>query len=137
MKNAAYALALLTTLALAACASAPQQSEAATARANNVDPVGTFDFSTSAQGMDINGSIVISRATQGYGGVINTGVTEPIPISNVAVDGQTMRLTGTTPDGNIEMTLTFTGNDFMGSWSHAAGLSGELKGKRRAAGNGT
>ena len=133
MKKAAHALALLTTLSLAACASAQQQSEAAPARANAVDPIGTFDFSTAAQGMEVNGSIVISRATQGYGGVINTGVTEPIPISSVTVDGQTVRLVGTTPDGNVEMTLNFTGNDFTGSWTHAAGLSGELKGKRRAA----
>ncbi len=125
-----FAMALIAALPLAACA--PREPQAARAPASrSINPAGTFDFSTVAQGMDVTGSIIIARGSSGYTGHINTGMTDPIPITGVSVEGQTMRITGQTPDGTLEMNLNFSGNNFTGSWTLGGQMSGSMTGKRR------
>jgi hypothetical protein len=108
----------------AACASTPAQPRA-------VDPVGTFDFTTAMEGTEISGSIEIQRGADGYTGTLTTNVSEPIPVTSVTVEGQTVYAVASAPDGPVNCTLTFTGNDFTGSWNYA-GMAGQLTGKRRA-----
>ena len=126
-------LAWVALLACVACASSGQEAGIASARPTGVDPVGTFDFMTTAEGSDVTGSILITRAaTGGYGGTITTSMTEPIPVTGVTVEGQTIYLTAETPDGQLSITMAFTGNDFTGNWSLGGGqMSGVLSGKRR------
>lgn len=126
--------ALAALLACAACASSPnQETGPAAARTASVDPVGTFDFTTTVEGTDVTGSIVIARAaTGGYTGSITTNVTDPIPVTGVTVEGQTLHVTAESPDGQVTFTMVFTGNDFTGNWSIGGGqMSGVASGRRR------
>jgi len=117
-------ISLCAGIAVAAgCASAPAQPRA-------VDPVGTFDFSTSMEGTAISGSIEIRTGASGYTGTLSTNVTEPIPITAVTVEGQMLNVTANAPDGPVNFTMNFTGNDFTGGWTYA-GMSGQMTGSRR------
>jgi hypothetical protein len=117
--------AVCASLAFAAsCASAPAQPRA-------VDPVGTFDFTTSMEGTAIEGTVTIQRAQNGYSGSLTTNVTEPIPVSSVVVDGQKVTVVADAPDGPVTMVFTFTGNDFTGNWTYGT-MSGTASGRRRA-----
>lgn len=120
---------LMAVIALAACASSPPdvpQMPAPTA----LDPAGTFEYSTTFEGMDVNGSIVVASTAEGHAGVINTGgMTDPIPFNQVLVDGQTMRLLADTPDGTLEFRLNFVGDTFTGRWT-LSGSSGAVAGRR-------
>ena len=107
----------------AACASAPAQPRP-------VDPIGTFDFSTTVDGTAVSGTIEIRSGSSGYTGTISTNVTEPVPITAVTVEGQVVTVAASAPDGPINFTMTFTGDDFTGGWTYA-GMSGELTGNRR------
>jgi hypothetical protein len=111
-------------LCVVACASAPAQPSA-------VNPVGTFDFSTTVEGTAVTGTIVVTESSSGYGGTVSTNVTESAPINSVLVDGQSMTVSMQTPDGPATITLNFTGESFTGTWSYA-GMSGPLTGQRRA-----
>lgn len=125
-------LALMLALAAAGCASSPPESpEPMRPGPARLEPVGTYDYSTTFEGTDVNGSIVINRAGDGYEGVINTGgMTDPIPVDRVIVEGQTLRVLADTPDGTLEFRLDFTGNEFAGMWTLADG-SGRITGQRR------
>lgn len=126
-------LALLVTLAAAGCASSPAESrpEPTPPGPAPLDPVGTYDYSTNFEGMDVTGSIIIERAGAEPEGVIDTGgMTDPIPVSRVIVEGQTMRVLADTPDGTLEFRLNFDGEAFTGTWTLAGG-SGEIAGQRR------
>jgi len=128
MKSSAIALAL--TFALCACSSAPRANTPA--RPAPLDPVGMFDFSTTADGTDVTGTITVTRTDMGYSGAINTSVTEPLPISGIEVEGNSMHVLAHMPDDTVTMTLTFTGDDFTGNWSLGSGqMSGAITGKRR------
>lgn len=126
-------LTLLVTLAAAGCASGSAESGAEPTPPGPapLDPVGTFDYSTNFEGMDVNGAIVIDRAGAEPDGVIDTGgMTDPIPVSRVIVEGQTLRVLADTPDGTLEFRLNFDGDAFAGEWTLAGG-SGEIVGRRR------
>jgi hypothetical protein len=107
----------------AACASSPAQPRA-------VDPVGTFDFSTSMEGTEVTGSIEISSGANGYTGWLTTNVSEPIPIASVMVEGQVVTVIANAPDGPVNFSMTFTGDEFSGGWTYA-GMSGQATGRRR------
>jgi hypothetical protein len=124
------AVCVVFAVSLLACASNPEPATPPAPQA--VDPVGVFDFATNVEGTAVQGTITVESAPGGgHGGSITTDVTEPIPISGVTVDGQNMTVTAQTPDGPITMSLTFTGNDFTGSWT-MGGMSGSLNGSRRS-----
>ncbi|MCI0433457.1 MAG: hypothetical protein L0271_07395 [Gemmatimonadetes bacterium] len=124
--NRKHAALFLATLALAACASGPSGPPP-------LDPVGTFDFTTTVDGNAVTGTFNIVRSGDGFSGTISTNVTEPIGIRSVVVEGQTMTVVGDTPDGPVTLTVTFTGDTFTGGWI-LADMSGAMTGRRRAAG---
>lgn len=115
---------LAVVMMLAACASGQ-------GRSNEVDPVGAFDFTTTVDGMPVNGTVTITRQGSQYGGSITTNVTEALPISTVTVEGQTVQIGSTAPDGPLTFSMIFTGETFTGSWTYA-GMQGTLTGRRRA-----
>ncbi len=119
--NRKSALLAVAALALAACGSSGPPP---------LNPVGTFDFTTSVEGTAVQGTITITRNGDAYGGTVGTNVTEPIGIRSVVVEGMAMTVVGDTPDGPVTMTVTFTGDTFAGSWT-LAGMSGTMTGKRR------
>jgi hypothetical protein len=125
-----HRFALFIAVALCACASTPPAAgpEPAAARTTALEPVGTYDFSTSANGSPVNGTIVVTRGTSGLKGTLTSDASGDVPISSVTVEGQRMTLLG---QDDMSVILVFNGTDFTGSWSYS-GMTGELTGKRRA-----
>ena len=122
-------------LATLACASYPTPADPAPARAVTpapVDPVGTFDFSTTVEGSIVNGVVTITKTDTGFGGSISTNVTETIPVCGAVVDGQKLTVTAEAPEGPIAFVMEFQGDDFSGTWTMAT-MSGTHTGKRRKA----
>lgn len=137
------AAALLLTLVGSACSQSaapmPQASPApapspaaqpAPAPAAAMSPVGTYDFSTTAQGQSIAGVIVITGAPGAYGGSMATQATPELPIRTVAVRGDSVFITLDTPEGEAAVDLKLVGADITGVWSYA-GMSGVLSGRKR------
>ena len=128
-------LTAAATLLAAACAPAgpPATVSAPTvmvpAAAAEVNPVGTFNFTTAVDGNQITGSIQVTGDRGLYGGIIRTSITPDIPITDVTVDGQRLVVTANTPDGPLVLTLNFTGNAFTGGWT-LDGDAGDLSGQR-------
>lgn len=133
--NVAVAIVMLTS----ACAGAPEpEAPAPPAREVTppapaaVDPVGVFDFTTTVEGMAVAGTITVTKTAAGYGGSIATNVTETIPVRSVVVEGQKATVVADTPDGPINFTMEFKGDEFTGTWTLGA-MSGVHSGKRRKA----
>lgn len=124
------ALALLAACAPAATPPAePAPSVAVPAAPAPVNPVGTFNFQTTVQGDPVTGSIEITGTPGAYGGTLRTSVTPDIALSGVTVDGQRMVVVSDTPDGQLVLTMNFTGNTFTGGWT-LNGDAGDLTGHR-------
>lgn len=126
------ALLIVSTFALPS--SIPTSAALATPMlvASAVDPVGTFDYSTVFQGQDATGTISVTSSDGKYGGQITMSLVEqPMPISAVKVEENRVTIESEAPDGSVQIVLQFAGNDFTGEW-HYAGMTGALKGKRRA-----
>jgi hypothetical protein len=129
MRIPALCLAVGVVLA-AGCASTPAPAPPPAAPA--FDPVGAFDFATSVEGQTIAGVIRISRTDSGgLTGSVFTEVTGELPLPTVAVEGTTVRLSGNTPDGPVQMNLQFNGPEFSGNWT-LGGMAGAMNGRRRS-----
>ncbi|HEV3050417.1 MAG TPA: hypothetical protein VGX50_08925 [Longimicrobium sp.] len=134
MKRTSFAALVL----LAACAPATPPADPmpaptappAVATSAVLNPVGTFEFTTSVNGDMVTGSVEVTGNPGAYGGTIRTSATPDIPVTGVAVSGQQMVVTAHTPDGELTLTLNFTGNNFTGGWTLGGG-SGEMRGQRK------
>ena len=116
-------LAAMTALVVAACASAPRGPAP-------LDPVGRYEFTTTFQGQTVTGAVLIGGSPGAYTGQITTNITEPLPVTGVAVNGQEMVVTASTPDGDLTIRMNFTdANAFTGGWQ-MPGDSGTLTGTR-------
>lgn len=121
---------------IGACSSNPEPSAAPQAQTQPAkpafDPVGQFDFATTAQGQAITGVIVIAKGENGaLGGRISSTVSPDLPISSVSVNGTTVTLSMAIESDLLTMVLNFSDhNEFTGSWS-LAGDSGAVSGKRK------
>jgi|SRR5690606_3076390 len=112
----------LLVLAVAACASRPSGPPP-------LDPVGTYQFSTSVDGQAFGGTMEITGTPGAYGGWIRGEGLPPIPITSVTVQGQSMRI-GASLDGTpVAIDLDFDGAQFTGSWS-AGEMGGALSGRK-------
>ena len=105
----------LFLMALTACASAGDPAESATpATPAELDPVGSYTFSTTVQGMAVDGQLRITGSRGAWGGSLYSDVTGELPLSSVTVDGQQVRLTADTPDGTAYIRMQFSGETFTG-----------------------
>lgn len=102
----------------------------APAAAQELDPVGTFEFETVVQGQTIGGSMEITQSESGFTGTIWAEGQPEIPIQSVTVDGALMTIFAMIPEaGELIIELEFDGDEFAGSW--ALGFDGaELSGRR-------
>lgn len=117
---------------LGACASAPEPAPPAPAaleQPTEVDPVGTYTFSTTVQGMAVDGQMRIGGSRGSWGGSIYSDVTGEMPISRVTVDGQQVVVLADTPDGPVRIRMMFNGESFSGDWVLGAD-GGTLRGRR-------
>ena len=115
-------LAAAACLLLAACAAAPRGPAP-------LDPVGTFAFQTQVQGSPMTGTIVVAGAPGAYTGTVRSDMMPEMPVTGVSVEGQEMTVRVSTGDGEAEIHMVFTGDDFTGHWSMGAD-GGEVRGRR-------
>jgi hypothetical protein len=122
---AVLALALVTGLA---CGGSGPGEPAAPAWT----PVGTWSFSTIAQGQVVDGVIVISGTEGTYSGTIEPAASSgipPLPISTADLTGNEMAIKADAGGIPLTMTLTFNGDAYAGSWT-LSGDGGEVSGTR-------
>jgi hypothetical protein len=121
-------------LFLNACASAPPSEPAAPAPPPPpaaFDPTGTYDFTVSAQGMEIGGVMTIQgSADAGYTGTVNTEMGGG-SMTNVDVDGQTM--TFSLSEVGMDAELEFEGDEFSGFLTGGMG-DADIYGVKRSGG---
>jgi len=94
-----------------------------------LDPVGTFDYTSSFQGQPMNGQLVITGGPGTYGGTMSSNLFPAMPIETVTINGQELILGVNTGDGTAEIRVNFTGDNFTGRWSYA-GEAGDIAGQR-------
>jgi hypothetical protein len=83
-----------------------------------VNPVGKYEFATSLQGQPLTGTLEITGTPGAYAGRITSSATEPIPITAVTVEGQTMTVAGETPNGTLTIRMTMAADGtFTGGWT--------------------
>lgn len=131
----------LATVVLGACASgtpaaspapapaAAPQAAAAPARPAALNPVGTYEFATEVNGSPMKGLLNVAGMAGSYTGSMKSDITPELPLTSVAVSGQTMKVVLDTPNGAATINLTFTGDTFTGTWE-LGGAGGPLTGKR-------
>lgn len=95
-----------------------------------LDPAGVYSFSTIYQGEPMTGRIVIRGVPGSYTGVVEpTAGAPPVEIYSVMVEGQQVRILADAGGEDLMMTMTFTGDQYTGSW--VLGFdSGEMTGTR-------
>src|SRR5215213_4020568 len=127
MKAIATALLLLSATACTATpapepAPAPQPAAAPAPSAPvapaAVNPVGRYEFVSTLQGQELTGTMEITGAPGAYAGRITSSATQPIEITSVTVEGQSMTVTGETGNGTLTIKMNFTeGGTFTGGWT--------------------
>ncbi len=105
---------------------------AAVAQSGDIDPVGTYEFSTFANNQTLTGTITISKIETGWSALFESpsGQLPPMTTTSVKVEGKNVTLTIPFGDvGEILIEITLDGDDLTGRW--VLGMdSGELTGKR-------
>lgn len=117
--------ALTAALMLTACASTATPEP----EPEVLDLAGSYTFTTTVQGMGVNGQMRITGAPGAYEGAAYTDVTGEIPISDVTVEGNRATIVAETPDGPVQLVLVFDGDAFTGSWSLGP-EGGAIRGRR-------
>ena len=130
-------LAAVALLAGCAPAAAPPAGPtpapaAAAAPAAALNPVGTYEFAAFSGSEEVaRGTIEITGQPGAYGGRIHVeDEGEEAAITRVTVSGQQMTVNADTPDGPMTITVTFTGDAFVGRWS-VGDERGDIRGQRR------
>lgn len=119
---------LAALLAIAIGTTATAQTPAP---APNLDPVGTFEFSTTVQGQTVNGVVTITKTDGVLGGKMMADIMPEIPLKSVTVEGKKVTLVAETPDGVLTVVMEFEDADkFAGNWT-LAGDGGSISGKRK------
>ena len=106
-------------LAPASPAAAPQPSAVSSSNVKDIDPVGTYSVNLTAQGNPLTVTAKIERRADGsLGGSVTSDVTPPLSINSVLVNGKTMRVSVTGPNGEEAiLNLTLDGDQLSGDWT--------------------
>lgn len=136
MKSIATTLLLISA---AACAATPAAEPAPTSApapapapvsSAAVDPVGKYEFATTVNGAAVTGTLEVTGTPGAYAGRLTSTATEPIALSGVTVEGQTMTVTAETGNGTLTVRMTFAADGtFTGAWA-LAGDGAPLTGRR-------
>ena len=105
---------------------------AAAAQSGDVNPVGTYEFTTVTNNQTFDGTVTISETEAGWSALLEstTGQLPPLTTTSVTVQGN--EVTVTIPFGDIgEVLVAFIleGNDVTGRWTFLL-ESGDITGKR-------
>ena len=94
-----------------------------------LDPVGTYDFTVAAEGMEIVGTMIIQGSEEeGYTGSVDTEM-GGAGVTNLVVDGQVM--TFSIPEADADVRIEFEGDTFSG-WMEGAMGAADFFGKKRS-----
>ncbi len=116
---------VLSVLLVSACASAGGRD----AGPVEMDPVGSYTLTTVIQGSPVSGQMRIAGEPGAYIGAVYTGLTGELPITSVSVDGSQLFITAETPDGPVDVRITFDGDSFSGTWMLGP-ETGAIQGRR-------
>ena len=121
---------LMTALLVAGCAASPGPEPAAPSAAQlALDPVGTYNFTTTVQGMSVTGQAVIGGTRGSWTGSLYSDATGELPIRSVSVSGNQITMLADSPDGTVQIRMLMDGETFTGDWSLGA-EGGTLRGRR-------
>ena len=100
-------------------AAAPQPIAVSSSNVKDIDPVGTYSVNLTAQGNPLTVTAKIERRADGsLGGSVTSDVTPPLAINSVRVNGKTMRVSVTGPNGEEAiLNLTLDGDQLSGDWT--------------------
>jgi len=143
MKRESAAILMFAMLAIGACSSggttaeapaqapAPAEAPPAPAQPETIDPVGSYTFSTSFQGMTVSGGIIIRGEPGSYTGMVEpTEGPPPVEIYSVTVEGQKITLYADAGGDDLIMTMQFAGgSSYTGTWMLGFD-SGEMTGEK-------
>lgn len=84
-----------------------------------LDPVGTYTFTTTYQGMEVSGKVYIRGEPDNYTGLVEpTEGPPPIEIYSVMVEGQTITVYGDAGGDDLIFVMEFAGgSSYTGTWS--------------------
>ena len=104
----------------------------AVAQSGDIDPVGSYEFTTITNSQTFVGSVTISKTESGWSALVESpsGQLPPLTTTSVKVEGK--NVTVTVPFGDIgEVLVEFTidGDDVTGRWTFGT-ESGDLTGTR-------
>ena len=119
-------LGVLSVVLLTACATAGTPGEDGPV---DVDPVGSYTLTTIIQGTPVRGQMRITGEPGAWAGAVYTGFTGELPIRSVSVDGSRVFITADTPDGPVDVHVTFDGETFTGTWMMGP-ETGSIEGRR-------
>ena len=105
---------LFAAAALAACATAP-------AGPPPFDPVGTYNYAADVDGQNFPGTMSIEMGEGGYTGSVMSDAFPPLPIQSVEVDGQTVTILVSGPEGPLTIVGTVIENVIEGTWEMGEG----------------
>lgn len=99
--------------------------------AQDVDPVGTYEFTTMVEGQTVGGTVEITGTTGAWSAQIYAEGQGEIPLAAVEVNGSIITLSTEIPEvGELLVELTMDGEEFTGVWSLGFD-GGELTGRRK------
>ena len=118
-------LGVLSAVFLTACATAGTPRDGPV----DVDPVGSYTLTAIIQGSPVRGQMRIAGEPGAYTGAVYTSFTGELPIRSVTVDGDRVFITADTPDGPVDVQITFDGETFSGTWMLGPD-TGSIEGRR-------
>jgi hypothetical protein len=97
-----------------------------------VDPVGRYEYTSSADGQPVSGVITIEPAgSGGYAATMSSTMTRDVLFRAVTVSGNAITLEAQTPASAFVVRLRVDGAAVTGDWTMGA-RTGTLRGTRRA-----
>ncbi len=102
------------------------------AQSGDIDPVGTYEFTTVTNNQTFQGKVTISETEAGWSALLESpgGQLPPLTTTSVKVKGKDVTVTLPFGDvGEILVVFTLEGDDLTGRWSFGVD-SGDLSGKR-------
>jgi hypothetical protein len=108
---------------------APTPAPAPAPAPAGVRPEGSFSFVTEVNGTPVAGTLLITRVNGVWGGKLTSDVFPELPVTSVLVEGKAMKVSADTPNGGVVINMTFSGDDYTGSWE-LGGQTGPVSGKR-------
>jgi hypothetical protein len=124
-----FTLAFAGALLLAGCSHSTGGTAAAAPPPATLDPVGTYEYTTSVEGQTMIGTMTITGSPGAYSGTISSDM-GTIPMRNISIEGMELSFLGDLPDVTVSFILLFDGDSFEGEWD-AGGMMGLMSGTKR------